>query len=282
MIGRPGATRAVRVRRLREGELAPARDRLAVEEPLEIRLTYASPGGTSTTDTVSVTMRTPGDDFELVAGFLFGEGVLDDPVSIQDIRYCSGDEPQAYNVVEVRVRPGFPVDPARYRRNFYASSSCGVCGKASLESVETLGCGVLPAGDDPVESSFIAGLPALLHEAQETFHKTGGLHAAGLFSRDGKPVVVREDVGRHNAVDKAVGSLFLSGRIAGAGHVLVVSGRASFEIVQKALRARVPVLVAVGAPSTLAVDLATRFNQTLIGFAREGRFNVYAGPGRVR
>jgi FdhD protein len=281
VIGRPGAMRAVRVRRLREGTLAPARDRLAVEEPLEIRLTWASPEEIATTDTVSVTMRTPGDDFDLVAGFLFGEGVLDDAAAIRDIRYCSGDEPQAYNVVEARLRPGVTVDPARYRRNFYASSSCGVCGKASLEAVEVLGCDVLPAGDPAVESSLIVELPTLLHQAQKTFHQTGGLHAAGLFTRDGTPDVVREDVGRHNAVDKAVGSLFLAGGLGEEGHVLVVSGRASFEIIQKALRARVPLVVAVGAPSTLAVDLATRFNQTLIGFARGGRFNVYSGAERV-
>lgn len=282
MIGRPEATRAVRVRCLREGGLASARDRLAVEEPLEIRLAWTSPEGSAKTDTVSVTMRTPGEDFELVAGFLYGEAVLDDRAAIQDIRYCSGHEIQEYNIVEARLWPGVPVDPARYRRNFYASSSCGVCGKASLEAVEATGCDVLPLGDGPVEASFIAGLPTLLHQAQHAFHETGGLHAAGLFARDGTREVVREDVGRHNAVDKAVGSLLLEGRLTGMDHVLVVSGRASFEIVQKALRARVPVVVAVGAPSTLAVDLATRFNQTLIGFARDGRFNVYAGPERVR
>ncbi len=282
MIGRRGATRAVRVRRLREGVLASARDRLAVEEPLEIRIGWTSPEGSWTTDTVSVTMRTPGDDFELVAGFLFGEGVLNEPTALQDLRYCSGEEPPSYNVVEARLHPGVTVDPARYRRNFYASSSCGVCGKASLAAVEELGCRVLPDNGDPIASALVARLPTLLHEAQDSFHRTGGLHAAGLFTIDGRREVVREDVGRHNAVDKAVGSLFLEGGLPGVGRVLVVSGRASFEIVQKALRAGIPVVVAVGAPSTLAVDLASRFNQTLIGFAREGRFNVYSGGERVR
>ena len=302
MIGQRGATRSARVIRVRPdagtlddaavsratdgtpdaGESATRRserDSLAVEEPMEIRMAW-SESGRRRVESVAVTMRTPGDDFELVAGFLHGEGMVRSADDLLELTYCSGPEEQEYNVVEARLAPGLTVDVEALRRNFYTTSSCGVCGKASLDAVGAIGCQVLPPGLE-VASQFIAALPGKLRERQSVFARTGGLHAAGIFQADGEARVVREDVGRHNAVDKAVGRLLLDRALPASESVLVVSGRASFELVQKAVAAGVPVMVAVGAPSSLAVDLATRFGQTLVGFARDGGFNVYAGEERV-
>ncbi len=285
MKGRSPTTRA-RILRHRPGAdgAERVRDVLAVEEPLEIRLSWREPDGSRRTEAVAVTMRTPGDDFELAAGFLRGEGILADPSVLHGITYCTGGaEEQEYNVVEVRLRPGLAVDVERLRRNFYTSSSCGVCGKASLEAVEAQGCSVLPAGTPTLAAAAVPELPDRLRAAQGVFEDTGGLHAAGLFdAASGELELVREDVGRHNAVDKVVGRRFLDGALPAEGRVLVVSGRASFEIVQKAVAAGIAVLVAVGAPSSLAVELAERFGQTLVGFARDGGFNVYAGAERIR
>lgn len=280
MVGRRSATRRVKVHRHRGGAQAAARDLVAVEEPLEIRISWGAPGGPRASEAVAVTMRTPGDDFELVAGFLHGEGILSRPDLLDELTYCRGAEPQHLNVVEARLRAGVPFDPERLRRNFYTSSSCGVCGKASLESVQAMGCAILPEGP-VVDASLLPGLPDVLAEGQGTFQRTGGLHAAGLFDREGRLLLCREDVGRHNAVDKAVGHLLLRGALPARDRVLVVSGRASFEIVQKTVAAGIGVLVSVGAPSSLAVELAERFNLTLVGFAREGGCNVYAGRARV-
>lgn len=270
----------MRVQRHRDGVRAPARDAVAVEEPLEIRVAWGEAGPARTSEAVAVTMRTPGDDFDLVAGFLHGEALVDAPELIGEITYCRGREAQEYNVVEARLRPGVPFDPERLRRNFYTSSSCGVCGKASLESVAAQGCAVLPPGMR-VDGGLLPRLPDILAEGQGAFQRTGGLHAAGVFDGDGRLLVCREDVGRHNAVDKVVGHLFLRRALPAGDRVLVVSGRASFEIVQKTVAAGIPVLVAVGAPSSLAVELAVRFNLTLVGFARDGGCNVYAGEERV-
>jgi FdhD protein len=187
---------------------------------------------------------------------------------------------QEYNVVEARLAPGVVPDLERLRRNFYTTSSCGVCGKASLDAVEAHGCERLAPGPQ-LDGALLPSLPDRLREAQAVFDRTGGLHAAGLFTASGEPVIIKEDVGRHNAVDKALGRAFLDGRLPAGEHVLVVSGRASFELVQKAVVAGVPVLVAVGAPSSLAVDLARRFGQTLVGFARDGGFNAYCGEERL-
>ncbi len=280
MIGPKGATRAVRVTRLRDGELSRARDVVAVEEPLEIRVSWrAGPAGRKQ-QPLAVTMRTPGDDFELAAGFLHGEGIVSRTDDLLELTYCRDGGVQEYNVVEARLAPDVAFDPERVLRNFYASSSCGVCGKASLEAVGVAGCTVLPPGPS-VAVELLAELPDRLLEGQGAFERTGGLHAAGLFDAAGEGGVVREDVGRHNAVDKVVGRALLDRSLPAAHGVLVVSGRASFEIVQKAVAAGIPVLVAVGAPSSLAVDLARRFGQTLVGFARDRGFNVYAGPERL-
>jgi FdhD protein len=275
------------VARYREGSSRERRDVVAVEEPMEIRLVWLTEEGPATVP-VAVTMRTPGHDFDLAAGFLLTEGLLSHRDQVAELTYCRGGEPQEYNIVEVRLRAGESVDPERVNRNFYTSSSCGVCGKASLEAVEVRGCAPLPDGELRIPSESVSGLPGRLRDTQRIFDRTGGLHAAGLFSaealvsEDAEGVtLVREDVGRHNAVDKVVGRCFLDGDLPLARHVLVVSGRASFEIVQKAVAAGIPAVVAVGAPSSLAVDLARRFNVTLLGFVRDGGFNAYTGRRRL-
>ena len=285
MIGSRGATRAVRVTRRRGGQARSARDTLAVEEPLEIRVSWAAGPSGRRTEPLAVTMRTPGDDFDLVAGFLHGEGIVRSREQLTELTYCRGEEAQEYNVVEARLAADVAFDPERLRRHFYTTSSCGVCGRASLDAVQAQGCSRLPDGP-PLEARLLPELPERLREEQAVFERTGGLHAAGLFDAQGTPQIVREDVGRHNAVDKVIGRALLDGALPaslpGAERLLVVSGRASFELVQKALMAGVPALVAVGAPSSLAVDLARRFNQTLVGFARDGGFNVYCGEERLR
>lgn len=270
----------VRVTRYRDGASRVRKDVVAVEEPLEIRLLAVGPRGPERHE-VAVTMRTPGDDFALTAGFLFTEGILTDRAEVAELSYCRGDEPQQYNIVETRLRAGVSVDPSLLTRNFYTSSSCGVCGKASLEAVEVRGCATLAGDATRVTDAVIRSLPEALTEGQRVFDRTGGLHAAGLFAADGTVISVKEDVGRHNAVDKVVGESFLAGTLPLSGHVLTVSGRTSFEIMQKALAAGISVVVAVGAPSSLAVDLAGQFGMTLVGFAKPGGFNVYTGAQRV-
>jgi FdhD protein len=258
-----------------QGRATRRRDRLATVEPLEIRV--SGPGQEATS--VAVTMRTPGDDWELTAGFLFTEGLLSSRDEIDAIRYCELEEPseQQYNVVTVDLRRSF--DAEALRRNFYVSSSCGVCGKASIDQIEVR-CAPLPPGP-MLAPEVAAGLPDTLRGAQRVFDETGGLHAAGLFDPDGGLVELREDVGRHNAMDKLIGHELLEGRLPAADRVVLVSGRASFELVQKAAVAGIPILCAVSAPSTLAVSAANRLGMTLIGFVRDGRFNIYAHPERV-
>jgi FdhD protein len=280
--------RAVTITKRRGEAVSTARDALAVEEPLEIRLAWREGDGAKRVEPLTVTMRTPGDDFELVAGFLHAEGVVTVPDQLVEMTYCRGGDAQdsnnqyrnQYNIVEARLAPGVVPDLRPLARSFSATSSCGVCGKASLDAVTARGCRTLADGPR-VRAALLPELPDRLRAAQAMFARTGGLHAAGLFTAVGEVVSVSEDVGRHNAVDKTLGRAFLDRLLPASEHVLVVSGRASFELVQKAVAAGVPVLVAVGAPSTLAVDLAARFRQTLIGFARHGGFNVYTGEERV-
>ena len=246
---------------------------------MEVRVSWVE-DGRARSESLAVTMRTPGDDFELAAGFLHGEGLLRSASDLEELTYCTGPEEQEYNVVEARLARGLRVDLEALRRNVYTTSSCGVCGKASLDAVGAIGCSILSPGPD-VDSRLVADLPARLRERQSVFARTGGLHAAGLFDPGGEPLDVKEDVGRHNAVDKVVGRALLQRRLPASEAILVVSGRASFELVQKAVAAGIPMLVAVGAPSSLAVELAARFRQTLVGFAREGGFNVYTGEDRI-
>jgi len=227
---------------------------------------------------VAVTMRTPGNDFELAVGFLFTEGLIHSRDEVESVRYCETELPeQRYNVVTVRLT--HPFDPGTFQRNFYATSSCGVCGKASIDHIE-VECA--PIGPGPtVARSVIAGLPDTLRAAQRVFEQTGGLHASGLFDAGGALQSVREDVGRHNALDKVVGEALLQGRVPLSESVLQVSGRTSFEIVQKAAVAGIPLVAAVSAPSSLAVASAKRMGMTLVGFVRGDRFNVYAHPERI-
>jgi FdhD protein len=261
-----------RVVKVRDHAASECLDYLAVEEPLEIRL-----GGIN----LSVTMRTPGDDEELVAGFLFSEGLIasaDDIDVIARYRGADGD-PDDGNVMNVLLKGDMRVAKDRLRRNFVASSSCGLCGKATIDAIRA----TLP----PVQSDIVISvdrlnrLGAMMHDAQSTFEKTGGLHAAGLFEADGRMIVLREDIGRHNAVDKVIGHRVLARSLPLDRHVLMVSGRVSFEIMQKALTARIPVIAAVSAPSSMAVQMALAADMTLIGFARNGGFNLYAGAHRV-
>jgi FdhD protein len=249
-------------------------DDLATEEPLEIRVQGAGQEQVQ----VVVTMRTPGGDFELAAGFLFTEGLIA-PGHVRRVAYCDNlpGENQRYNVVSVTL--DVPFDAEGLRRNFYASSSCGVCGKAALEDIEVR---CEPVGTGPeVDLEVLLSLPERLRAAQKVFERTGGLHGAGLFTPSGDAVAVREDVGRHNAVDKVIGERYLAGGLPASSAVLQVSGRASFEIVQKAAVAGIPIVSAVGAPSSLAVDAAARFGMTLVGFVRDGRANAYSHPERI-
>lgn len=229
---------------------------------------------------VAVTMRTPGSDFELAVGFLHTEGLLASRDELERVSYCEDlpEEEQRYNVVTVRLRR--PFDHERLRRNFYTTSSCGICGKASIEDVEVR-CAGLPDGP-VVEGEVLAGLPEALRRAQPLFDRTGGLHAAGLFSAQGELRSLKEDVGRHNAVDKLVGEALLAGDLPLHDRILQVSGRVSFEIVQKAAVAGIPIVSAVSAPSNLAVDTAEHLGMTVVGFVRDGGFNVYSEPARIR
>jgi FdhD protein len=250
-------------------------DTLAVEEPFEIRV-----GGVPLT----VTMRTPGDDIDLAHGFLLTEGVIGSRDDVLTARYCAGsdvDGVNTYNVLDVRLAPGVPGPDPSITRNFYTTSSCGVCGKAALEAVRL--ATRFPVDDSAtVSADTLATLPDRLRDRQKVFDSTGGLHAAGLFTTSGELLVVREDVGRHNAVDKVLGWALLAGRVPLTGCVLMVSGRASFELVQKAAMAGIPILAAVSAPSSLAVDMAAEQGMTLVGFLRGRSMNVYTHHERVR
>jgi FdhD protein len=251
-------------------------DTLAAEEPLEIRV-----GGRP----LAVTMRTPGHDVDLAHGFLLTEGVIGSAEDVRAARFCEGatgpDGENTYNVLDVSLADGVPAPDPGVERNFYTTSSCGVCGKASIDAIRTRTR--YPVAGDPltVTPSLLAGLPDVLRSAQAVFDRTGGLHAAGLFSGSGELLCLREDVGRHNAVDKVAGWALREGLVPLTGHVLLVSGRASFELTQKALMSGIPLLAAVSAPSTLAVDLAAESGLTLVGFLRGPSMNVYAGAERV-
>ncbi|MFD5394922.1 formate dehydrogenase accessory sulfurtransferase FdhD [Streptomyces sp. NPDC127097] len=279
-----------RVIRIRDGAVSTRPDTLVAEEPLEIRV-----GGKP----LAITMRTPGDDFALAAGFLVSEGVLASADELANIVYCAGateggaagpDEAgngggsNSYNVVDVRLADGVPVPDISLERHVYTTSSCGLCGKASLDAVRTTARWTLDTSPDTpvrIAPETLSALPDRLRAAQRVFERTGGLHAAALFTADGELLDIREDVGRHNAVDKIVGRALQQGRLPLSSCVLMVSGRASFELAQKAVMAGIPVLAAVSAPSSLAVDLAVETGLTLVGFLRGASMNVYAGEHRI-
>ena len=269
---REEATRPVELLRYRESAVEPRGDHLAHEEPLEIQLGASS---------LAVVMRTPGHDAELVTGFLVTERVIDDVADLASVRHCSVTPyPEAEdNVVRVTLRPGVRVDLESLRRNLFASSSCGICGKATIENA----LATAPPVDDPARfpAALLYELPDRLRDAQRVFDETGGLHAAGLFDAEGELLAVREDVGRHNAVDKVIGWAARERGLPLSGHLLLVSGRISYEIAQKALAARIPLVAAVSAPSSLAVDLARESGMTLVGFLRGRGLNVYGLRERV-
>jgi FdhD protein len=250
-------------------------DTLAVEEPLEIRVGFD--GDVRRVHRgVSITMRTPGNDLELAVGFLFTEGLIAQRDQVAGVRACGGG-----NAVRVDLAPGVAIDLARLERHFYTGSSCGVCGKASLAAVRVEPQCRPAAGKPVVAAETIRRLPDSLREAQVVFDRTGGLHASALFDPAGQLLALREDVGRHNALDKLIGAEFLAGRVPLTESILLVSGRLSFELVQKAAVAGIPILAAVGAPSSLAVGLAREHGLTVVGFVRADRFNVYTGPERI-
>ena len=271
---RPKSKCKVQVVTFDAGSVRRRGDTLATEEPLELRLVASGEQ-----QTVAVTMRTPGADFELAAGFLYNEGILKSRDDLLRISYCTEAE-QQYNTVNVTLRGGELPDTARLERHFTTTSACGVCGKASLEGLELQAC-ALPDSTFTVAPEVITALPDKLREAQGLFDATGGLHAAALFTKSGELLALREDVGRHNALDKLVGWALLEGLLPLDEHIVLLSGRASFELLQKALIAGIPVVCAVSAPSSLAVSVAQNFNLTLAGFLRGERFNIYAGASRI-
>ena len=278
METRPGSETGAGITAFEDGQRRERRDRLATEEPLEIRVSLAGHSRT-----VAVTMRTPGADFELAVGFLFAEGVIERPDQVAGISYCRDTDlppDQLYNIVIVELDPTLRPDLSPLERHFHMTSACGVCGKATLDAIELRGIAPV-AAPTALKPDTITELPERLRAGQTVFSSTGGLHAAGLFSAEGQLIAAREDVGRHNAVDKLVGWALLDGRVPLDDHILMVSGRSSYEIAQKALVARIPTLCSVSAPSSLAVDVARRFGMTLIGFVRDARFNVYAGAERI-
>ncbi|MEK6783144.1 MAG: formate dehydrogenase accessory sulfurtransferase FdhD [Bacteroidota bacterium] len=255
-------------------------DLLAVEEPLEIRLEFGRLAERQQRS-LSVTMRTPGHDFELALGFLFTEGIVRSVQQIDTIKYClsTGKQEEFENVLRVELKPEIQLDFEKFQRNFYTSSSCGVCGKSSIDSVK-MQCNPIQS-NIKITSNSIHNLPQKLREAQHVFEHTGGLHASALFRPDGELIILREDVGRHNALDKVIGAMLSKGEVPLSDYVLLVSGRTSFELVQKAAMAGIPVMAAVGAPSSLAVELARETGMTLLGFVRGGSLNVYCGEQRI-
>ncbi len=272
---------AVNIERRSAGARQATPDEVAVEEPLEIRLGYATPEGRAV-QSLSITMRTPGLDRELAAGFLVGESIVRQRDDILSIDYCGAPAADGQqNVIRVELSSDVRFDPARLSRHFYTTSSCGVCGKASLDALAALDVARAKRGTPKISEAVLTSIPARLRDAQATFRTTGGLHAASAFTPDGELIVTCEDVGRHNAVDKVVGCLLLDDRLPARDLGLMVSGRASFELVQKALTAGMPLLAAISAPSSLAVDLAREFDMTLVGFLRGETFNIYADSGRL-
>ena len=272
--------RSVQVKKISPDKAESTPDLLAIEEPLEIRIGFG-PATDRQQKSLSVTMRTPGHDFELAAGFLFTEGIIQHFDQIESIKYCEdlGKQEEKGNVVRVELKPDVKIDFEKLQRHFYTSSSCGVCGKASIDSVHVV-CEKLNS-DLKIKKEVVHQLPKTLRKAQAVFEYTGGLHAVGLFNAEGKLILLREDVGRHNALDKLIGAMFFKQEMPLSNYVLIVSGRASFELVQKAAVGGISIFAAVGAPSSLAVELAKEFQMTLLGFVRDNRFNIYCGVERL-
>ena len=277
-----GSSLAIDISKVSGDQRVSKADSVAVEEPLEIQLSYPSAEGAAA-KSISITMRTPGDDAELAVGFLYTEGIIQSGEQVASVEHAGAADPESglRNIIRVALKPGVDVDIGRLQRHFYTTSSCGVCGKASLEALRVTGQESLADKGATFPRGIIISLPDKLAAKQEVFAKTGGLHAAAIFDQDGEIRVLKEDVGRHNATDKVIGELLAEGKLPANEMGLMLSGRASFELVQKALVAGIPLLAAVSAPSSLAVQLAQEFDMTLIGFLRNSNFNIYAGEWRV-
>lgn len=273
---------AIKISKISGDSATSLADQVAVEEPLEIRLGYTTPTG-RTASSVSITMRTPGDDAELATGFLFSECIVRSQSDIVRVAHCGPPAPDSgnHNIIRIDLAPEVTVDLGRLQRHFYTTSSCGVCGKSSLDALRITGAVRLGDNHPRFSHEVLAGIPAAVRARQTAFDHTGGLHAAAAFTSQGEILVVHEDVGRHNAVDKVIGSLIAINRLPANDLGLMVSGRASFELMQKALMAGMPLLAAVSAPSSLAVALANEFNVSLVGFLRGDTFNVYSGGERI-
>ena len=272
------STTPVKIWNITQAHRVEKNDYLAVEEPVEIRLGLKN----QTPKSISITMRTPGNDFELAIGFLFTEGIIQSKDQVKNVDYAKVWDPEKEeNVVLVEIVEGVEIDFLRLERHFYTSSSCGVCGKTSIEAVKFSGIKEIPKEQPIFDHKMIHELPDLLREKQAVFDHTGGLHAAALFDNSGKLHLLREDVGRHNAVDKLVGAALLKDMTPLHNFLIMVSGRASFELIQKSLMAGIPILAAVGAPSSLAISLAEEAGMTVMGFVRDGRFNIYSGSERI-
>jgi len=272
---RPAIAQIV-VKKVNESGMTDANDVLAAEEPLEIRLVWGAVNNRQTRN-ISVTMRTPGNDAELAIGFLYTEGIIQSVQEVAGIKHLRQDE----NIAAVELAEGIDPDISKLERNFYTTSSCGVCGKSSIEAVRTV-CNILETPDNlQFSSKLIYSLPDLLREQQDVFEHTGGLHGCALFDTEGKLLLMREDVGRHNALDKLIGAALQANMLPLDKHILLLSGRASFELIQKASMAGIKLVAAVGAPSSLAAALAEDMGMTLIGFLRGHRFNIYSGAQRI-
>ncbi len=276
------ARKAIPIQRWSSGELADVQDEVSVEEPLEIRLGYFDKGSRQRSN-VSVTMRTPGHDEDLALGFLFTENIIYSMDQVEVVRRIDPGfrNTQRDNLIQVDLQPGYQPPMDLLSRNFYTTSSCGVCGKTSIDLVQSLVETRFLASNFQVTTSYLKRLPAALSKAQSEFNSTGAIHGAALFNSEGEVVVLREDVGRHNALDKLIGHAFQSATLPLDQQVLLLSGRASFELIQKASMAGIQVVAAIGAPSTLAVELAEESGITLIGFLRENRMNIYSGMERI-
>ncbi len=268
------AAAPVRVKKISEGIASEQDDFLACEEPLEIRIVFGAAENRQK-KSISVTMRTPGNDPEFAAGFLFTEGIISSNAELKTIN------DSIENRIEIELSEESIPDLQNQERNFYTTSGCGVCGKSSIEAIRTITSTSMDSDEIKISAGLIYSLPALLRQAQNIFEQTGGLHASALFDISGKLLLLREDVGRHNALDKLIGTSLLASELPLKNHILLLSGRASFELIQKAAMAGIKIVAAVGAPSTLAVELAKEFNMTLIGFLRGQRFNIYSGEKRV-
>lgn len=266
----------IALQRFENGILTQTNDAVSVEEPLEIRVEFG-PMDNRKVQSLSITMRTPGNDAELAAGFLFTEGIIHKKEEVLSAKHVQTLPGVSSNYIQVSLSPDLAFNPTQLQRNFYTTSSCGVCGKSSLDSVKTQMPEKSGKSMPSLSPELILSLPKILREKQETFESTGGLHASGLFDTQGNLLLLLEDVGRHNALDKLIGRALMSGNTPLDEHILLLSGRASFELMQKAGMAGIPIVCAVGAPSSLAVECAKEFGITLIGFLRENRFNIYNG-----